>query len=567
MPTATVAPGYQFWYGTSFSSPAAAGAIAYLWRAMPDLTNDQIVTYVENSATDLGTTGRDNYYGYGLVNMQAAYNKLVSDYPMLAKPTISAASVLRSGQKRLVDRFERLQRGLSGLRRRSAAFHADEHDVRASVAVGRPAPDLGAADKHAQLEHEQSRDQDADVGFDPPSVSGFALVGSAVTWSVSENSTYSVQAYVDSASPAAVATNSVDVSGLSAGVHTLHVDATDAAGNSSGWVSYDFQHTVIAPVVPSVVVTDALSATVSWGPVAGAASYDYQVNGGSIQSTTGTSFTIAGLTGGVIPVQVRTVLASSGATSTWTTASVTDNVVVPATPALSAPATVGVPSVVATWPVATYARSYEYRLNGGSSSATTGTSATLSSLALGDNSISVRSLDNLAQSAWATVTVTYTVPVPVVSAVATVWATTATASWSAVAGATSYEFAVNGGSTASTSATSVVVGGLVQGDNAVAVRTVQGANRSAWATVTINYALPSPTTLTLSPSTATVQDPGDIDDALRPDQRACRDVPAAVESGRIGLERHGADTYQHGHAGPPVVYGADQLRVVLPAGL
>ncbi|NTW27975.1 MAG: S8 family serine peptidase [Coriobacteriia bacterium] len=65
-------------YGTSASAPVAAGAIAYIWRGMPSMTNAQVVALVQNTATDLGTAGRDDLYGYGEVNMEAAYRALVS---------------------------------------------------------------------------------------------------------------------------------------------------------------------------------------------------------------------------------------------------------------------------------------------------------------------------------------------------------------------------------------------------------------------------------------------------------------------------------------------------------
>ena len=498
--------GYQFWAGTSFSSPAAAGAIAYLWRAMPDLSSDQIVSYVESSAVDLGTPGRDDNNGYGLVDMRATYDRMIADYPMLATPTVAASYVRPSANVTWtpsagynVNYLVSVDGTLRSTQTSAAYALPGLADGTHIVSV------LPTSTRNWNTTSLGSRTITVDSVA--PVASGFGLAGSTLSWTVAEANPYSVQAYVDTATPSAVATNSLAISGLAAGLHTLHVNATDAAGNSSGWVTWQFSSggiALAAPVVPSVVVTDALSATLVWPAIGGATSYDYTIDGGSVLSTGGPGFVLTGLTGGLTQIAVRSVAGTL--TSSWATATLTDSVVVPATPSISTPANVATPSVTATWPVAANARSYEYRLNGGSASPTAGLSATFP-LALGASTISVRSLNNLSASAWATVTVTYAVAVPVISAPATVWASTATVSWNPVPGATAYEYAVNGGAPISTAATGAVASGLSFGTNTVTVRTVRGSDRSDWATASVTYAAPAATTLSLSPGSATVQDP------------------------------------------------------------
>lgn len=61
--------------GTSMATPHVAAAAAMLRLANPDYTAVQIEETIKNNATDLGNTGRDDYYGYGCVNLY----KLIPD--------------------------------------------------------------------------------------------------------------------------------------------------------------------------------------------------------------------------------------------------------------------------------------------------------------------------------------------------------------------------------------------------------------------------------------------------------------------------------------------------------
>ncbi|MDD5529021.1 MAG: S8 family peptidase [bacterium] len=67
-------PGNQYTtgWGTSFATPNTAGAAALIWSLKSSLTNQQLRTLMENTATDLGTAGWDKEYGNGKVNIAAA---------------------------------------------------------------------------------------------------------------------------------------------------------------------------------------------------------------------------------------------------------------------------------------------------------------------------------------------------------------------------------------------------------------------------------------------------------------------------------------------------------------
>lgn len=68
--------GYEYWDGTSMATPHVSGVAALIWSANPNWTNVQIRNALTGSALDLGTAGRDVYYGFGLVQAKAALTLL-----------------------------------------------------------------------------------------------------------------------------------------------------------------------------------------------------------------------------------------------------------------------------------------------------------------------------------------------------------------------------------------------------------------------------------------------------------------------------------------------------------
>ncbi|MBI4863129.1 MAG: S8 family serine peptidase [Candidatus Riflebacteria bacterium] len=67
--------GYTSMSGTSMSCPHVAGVVALMLEANADLTVPQMVEILRSTAKDLGSTGRDNTYGWGLVDALAAVQK------------------------------------------------------------------------------------------------------------------------------------------------------------------------------------------------------------------------------------------------------------------------------------------------------------------------------------------------------------------------------------------------------------------------------------------------------------------------------------------------------------
>ncbi|MFW5926891.1 MAG: PKD domain-containing protein [Wenzhouxiangella sp.] len=79
--TVTTAPasGYASWDGTSMATPHVAGVAALVWSHFSDLGPADIRDALAATAEDLGDAGRDDSYGYGLIQAAAAVDYLGGD--------------------------------------------------------------------------------------------------------------------------------------------------------------------------------------------------------------------------------------------------------------------------------------------------------------------------------------------------------------------------------------------------------------------------------------------------------------------------------------------------------
>jgi serine protease len=82
--------GYYFYIGTSMASPHVAGVAALVKAADPTLSNSEIRSILEDTAEDLGSSGWDQYFGYGIVDAYAAVQEaLGGGTPDTTPPVIS----------------------------------------------------------------------------------------------------------------------------------------------------------------------------------------------------------------------------------------------------------------------------------------------------------------------------------------------------------------------------------------------------------------------------------------------------------------------------------------------
>jgi serine protease len=84
--------GYEAWDGTSMATPHVSGAAALIWGCYPGATNQRIRDAMTATAKDKGAAGRDNSYGYGIVQAKAAIDNLRGSLGASSACTVSTVS-------------------------------------------------------------------------------------------------------------------------------------------------------------------------------------------------------------------------------------------------------------------------------------------------------------------------------------------------------------------------------------------------------------------------------------------------------------------------------------------
>lgn len=86
IPLLTNSHGYANGSGTSFASPQVAAAAAIAKNIKPDLTPSEFASALARTSTDLGDSGRDIYYGHGLLNTKALVEYLMDGRDVYVSP-------------------------------------------------------------------------------------------------------------------------------------------------------------------------------------------------------------------------------------------------------------------------------------------------------------------------------------------------------------------------------------------------------------------------------------------------------------------------------------------------
>ena len=360
----------------------------------------------------------------------------------------------------------------------------------------------------------------------------------AVTWTASQSRTVtSYRLYRDNASTGTTSGTSYTFTGLACGTtYHLSVDAADLLGNRSSKASIDTATAACpdtqAPTAPGALAATAATRTsiaISWTAStdnAGVTGYTVYKNGSSVTTTTGTSYTFAGLTCGTSYTLAVDASDAKGNRSAKTSAMLSTSPC-PDTTAPTAPPNVTVVgtsgnSITLAWTSSlddTAVAAYGLYRNGSSAGSTPGTSYTFTGLTCGTSySLAVDAVDDAGnRSAKSTAGAstsacpgdTSAPTVPTGLRVGTTGATTIAVSWTAstdnkgVAGYGAYNGTTLAGTTASTSYTFT---GLACGKSyTLAVDAYDAAgNRSGKATVNGSTTACSDTTAPSTPTGLTV---------------------------------------------------------------
>ena len=80
--------GYGSFCGTSNSAPEVSGILMLMWSVNLSLTPDQVQDVLFRSAKDLGSTGWDQYYGWGRIDAQKAVSMILQG-DVISTPSVT----------------------------------------------------------------------------------------------------------------------------------------------------------------------------------------------------------------------------------------------------------------------------------------------------------------------------------------------------------------------------------------------------------------------------------------------------------------------------------------------
>jgi YD repeat-containing protein len=281
-----------------------------------------------------------------------------------------------------------------------------------------------------------------------PTFTSITTTTATVTWTAPSGTVTSYQYSVNSGAWTNVGTAlSVNLSGLTAATnYTVQVEAINSSGpgaaSSAGFVTLP-----LAPGTPSFASITTSTATVNWTAASGAVtSYQYSVNSGA-WTNVGTALTVnlSGLASATnYTVQVEALTASGpGAPSS------AGFITLPGTPGTPTFSSITTTTATVSWTaVSGTPSSYAYSVNSGAwTNVGTALTVNLSGLAAGTSyTVQVEALTASGPGAPSSSAAFTTVPpAPGTPTFSSITSSTATASWGAASGSTSYAYSVNSG--------------------------------------------------------------------------------------------------------------------------
>jgi hypothetical protein len=117
--------------GTSFAAPMYAGTASLLMAIEPTLTADDAKKLIRSTAYDKGSAGKDDLYGYGLIDAGTAASRLVAPYQLSHLSTTGGSSYTH------VNCNGQLFYDVSGMDPFDV-YYGDRHEVRKAVTFPTP---------------------------------------------------------------------------------------------------------------------------------------------------------------------------------------------------------------------------------------------------------------------------------------------------------------------------------------------------------------------------------------------------------------------------------------------
>jgi len=247
---------YGYASGTSFASPIVAGVVGLVISNNPSMTSQQVYDSLKNSAVDKGTAGRDNYYGWGLVDAYGAVSQNSPPPPIDSTPPIvsitapSDGSTINGLTTVSVDATDNVAVGSVQLYV-NGVLHSEKTSSPYSFSVdSKNLPSGSNILKAKAFDSSNNFNEDAitvlvEVNYVPPSISitnpvnGATISGRVKITALPSNfvTTPSVKFFIDgvlkstdSSSPYEYLWNT---KGQSAGSHTITAQAFDQSGNTA----------------------------------------------------------------------------------------------------------------------------------------------------------------------------------------------------------------------------------------------------------------------------------------------------------------------------------------------